>query len=112
MASQRAEQNRTGTHQVPFQMLRKRAPNPSFPWHRAHLFIFLPVGRPAQRVFRRTLASCLRCTLKPEHSLHLKRNGRLHCFWTMTRVFWTTVYAIFALDNVATFKGREGFLLI
>jgi hypothetical protein len=38
MTSQRTEQNRT---KRPFHILRKRAPNPSFPWHRAHLFMSL-----------------------------------------------------------------------
>jgi hypothetical protein len=61
-------------------MLRKRAPNPSFPWHRAHLFIFLAVGCPAQRVFRRTLVSCLRCAFQ-NRILHLNANDRFAFFF-------------------------------
>jgi hypothetical protein len=40
--SQCAEQNRTWTHQWPFHKLRKRMPNPNFPWHWAHLFMADP----------------------------------------------------------------------
>src|SRR6516165_36279 len=49
MPSQRAEQNRTGTHHRPVHILRKRVPNPSLPWHRAHFFMaaFLALGCPA-----------------------------------------------------------------
>src|SRR6516162_8396159 len=52
MPSQRAEQNRTGTHQRPSHRLRKRVPNPSLPWHRAHLFMaaFLALGCPLLHV--------------------------------------------------------------
>src|SRR5262245_6692293 len=69
-------------------MLRKRAPNPSFPWHRAHLFIFLAVGCPAQRVFRRTLVPCLRCAFQ-NRILHLNANDRFAFFWTTICIFWT-----------------------
>src|SRR5262249_8462752 len=52
MPSQRDEQNRTWTHQRPFHILRKRVPNPSLPWHRAHLFMaaFLALGCPPVHV--------------------------------------------------------------
>src|SRR5262249_28770653 len=80
-------------------MLRKRAPNPSFPGHRAHLFIFLAFRCPTQRVFRRTLVSCLRCAFQ-NRILHLKANDRFAFFWTTIRIFWTAVSLGLYLDRL------------
>jgi hypothetical protein len=38
-------------------------------------------------------------------SLHSKWSGGFELFCTMICIFWTTIMSIFALDNVALFKG-------
>src|SRR5215470_13900928 len=71
-------------------MLRKRAPNPSLPWHRAHLFMAVS--------FRRTLVSCLRS--------NTKLNDCLTCiFWTTTCIFWTAICGFVLWDRNQSVQG-------
>ena len=63
------------THQLPFHKLRERTPNPSLPWHQAHLFIAL-LSRAASLHYRRPLVA-----FQSSRQISLRRSEqRFHMF--------------------------------